>query len=347
MADISPRSLLFFTRQFSSMVNSHLSLRQILETMAKDLSTDKKMRPILKCLYDDLDRGMDLDRAMEKHGEVFNRDYISIIRSGVQSGQLGVALEHLTKYLYNAHQNRSRLLTAISYPMFIFVIFISMFHIMVLFILPRFDHIFKEFDKPLPKLTQWVLAFSNFYLEHFGIIMTVLALPVLMFFTTRMSPGVRMWWDMHKLNWLLLGSLWRLSALHRFLSSLGVQVKNGILIVDAVPLAGSAANNLFLESISRRVQESIQNGASVTESFSPHAIFQGVALQMIRAAEESDSMADPLLSTAEHFNELLQSRLQIITELVTPILTIILGMIITGMLVAAFLPVFELGGLQS
>ncbi|MBF0146287.1 MAG: type II secretion system F family protein [Magnetococcales bacterium] len=347
MAKVSIRALLFFTRQFSSMVNSHLHLRQILETMANDLSTDKKIRPILKSLSNDIDRGMDLALAMEVHKDVFNKDYISIIRSGVISGKLGVALEHLTRYLSEADQNRSRLLTAISYPVFIFTVFLVMFHILVLFILPRFDHIFKEFGKPLPDLTQWVLTFSRFYLDNIESMAAGAAIPAIVFLTTRIHPQVRLQWDMYKLNLPLLGSLWRLSALYRFLSSLGVQVKNGILIVDAIPLAGSASNNLYLESISRLVQKSIQNGVSVTGSFSPYSLFQGVALQMIRAAEESDSMADPLLSTARHFNELLQSRLHVITELVTPILTIILGMIITAMLVSAFLPIFELGGLQA
>ncbi|MBF0602095.1 MAG: type II secretion system F family protein [Nitrospirae bacterium] len=346
MARIRPRSLLFFTRQFSSMVNSHLRLKQILESMANDPSTDKNMRPVLRHLSDSLDRGMDLDVAMGSRRDVFNQDYISIVRSGVQSGKLGSALEHLTKYLSEAHQNRSKLLTAISYPVFIFIIFLIMFHIMVFFILPRFELIFKEFDKPLPELTRWVLAFSHFYLEHLTIIITLLVLPVTMFLTTRMSSKWRLIWDTYKLNVPILGSLWKLSALHRFLSSLGLQVKNGVLIVDAIPLAGSAANNLFLRSISDQVKQSLQDGASVTVAFSPHPLFQGVALQMIRAAEESGVMAEPLISTADHFNELLQSRIQVITDLVTPILTIILGMIITMMLISAFLPVFELGGLQ-
>lgn len=169
--------LLFFTRQFSSMVKSHLRLWEVLDTLARDDSTHRVMRRVLSRLAEAVEQGEELDEAMKRFPRVFDSGYISLIRSGTQTARLSDALESITTDLERQYDIRSKVRAAISYPVFILVIFVVVFNIMVLFVLPKFAAIYARSGQELPPLTQVVIDVGEMYKTYWYLIVaSILAL---------------------------------------------------------------------------------------------------------------------------------------------------------------------------
>lgn len=342
MRTVKLSQLLIFTRQFAAMTNSQLQLSYILQNLAKE-TPHRRMRETIQQILDDILHGVDLANAFAKFPNVFNEVYVNVIRAGLESGMLGSALNQIARYLEVADDMNRKVRTAFSYPIFLLVAFIVVFNAQVFVILPQFKAMFDKFDRALPVPTQMMLDIGHFYVIYWPHLVVGLVGVVAAFVVWISSRGGRRIWDEYKLKLPVVGRIWRMAALSRLLRTLAVQVQNVVPLVVALELSSSASGNKYIEELILEIVDDIKNGEGIADSFREHEIFSGIVLQMISSGEESGEFDTLLLSAAEYFDSLLSEQVGTLTDLINPLLTVIVGLAIAGMMVAAFLPVFQIG----
>ena len=336
--------LLVFTKQFSAMVRSNLQLVHALESLARE-TPRRKLKHALNDVLAKVRAGREFDRALAEHPKIFNPTYVGVVRAGMQSGQLADAMQQITEYLTSLDRVMKKLRGAIVYPLLLLVSFIMTFHMMVFGILPRFETLFAQYNHALPAPTQLVLDIGHVYAATWPLLLTVGAGSVIAFSAWVATAGGRLNYDRLKLNIPFLGPLWRLAALAQFSHTLGIQVQNSVSLLDAIRVAAPACNNKYVEASLMRIASDIECGEGITQAFMKQELFRGVVQQMISAGEKSGELAQPLQSAASYFESLWVQRLDTAIALLNPALTAIMGLLISGMLIAAFLPVFEVSGI--
>lgn len=341
---VSTLHTLIFTQQFASMIRSNLPLVEVLDNLA-DETPQRRLRETIATVSDDVKHGHDLGAALAAHPGVFDDVYVNVVRSGLESGRLGGALAQIAHYQKVIHETGRKLKAAIAYPAFVVLAFFGIFNAMVFFILPNFSKMYKNFGKALPTPTQLLLDLGRFWAENWYLIVGVQAVLIGSFIVWIASPDGRAVWDEIKLRIPLLGPLWRMSALARFLRTLAVQVENDVPVLHALRLAADANGNVYIREILYDIADEFERGRSLAASFRRYQVFHGIVLQMIASGEEAGILDELLMSSADYFDSLVQDLLDRITSLVNPVLTVFIGLAVAGMMVACFLPVFQMGSM--
>lgn len=336
--------LLIFTKQFSAMVRSNLPLVQALESLSRD-APRRSFRVILADILEQVRCGRDFHRALADYPRTFDGTYIGVVQAGMQSGQLGVALQQISDYLDSHDKVLKKVRAALIYPGMLFVSFAVTFHVMVFGILPRFQSLFMSYNKPLPVPTQLVIDIGAVYARDWPFMVGTALLVGMGFFAWIRTAQGRIDFDRLKLKIPIFGDLMRLSAVARFAQTLAIQVQNSVSLIESIRVAAPANNNKYVEQSLVSIANHIEQGESITHAFQREILFQGVVQQMISAGEQSGDLAGPLSSVANYFESLWVQKLESVISTVNPLLTATMGLLISGMLIAAFLPVFEVSGL--
>jgi type II secretory pathway component PulF len=216
---------------------------------------------------------------------------------------------------------------------------------MVFGILPRFEKLFAEYNHALPLPTQIVLAVGHVYADMWFEILVATGLSAVAFIAWIRTTQGRLTFDRLKLKVPVMGPLWRLSALARFAHTLGIQVQNSVTLLESIRVAAPACNNKYVEQSLRAIATDIERGEGIAQAFAKQDLFRGVVQQMIAAGEKTGELTEPLKSAASYFEGLWIQRIDTVIALINPALTAIMGALISGMLIAAFLPVFEVSGI--
>lgn len=336
-------SLYIFTRQFSAMISGRLHLVVALANLARELPRGK-LRDVLEDVTHDVRAGVDMADAMSDHPKVFGRLYVSVVRSGLNSGRLADALQQLSNYLEQKDTVAKKVRAALTYPIFVTGVFIIVFHMMTFVILPRFGKMFSTLGRELPAPTQLMMDLGDTYIANWPLLVIAGVLLVVLLISWIATESGRMLWDEWKLTIPLMGVVWRLSAFSRFCRTFGVQLRYGIPAVEALRTSADAAANSYISDAIHEIAEQVEAGSSLAQAFRGEDIFGDVVVQMIATGEEAGTLDELLLSASEYFDTILLQRLTGITTMLNPLLTAVVGIGIAGMMVAAFLPVFELSG---
>ena len=346
MAAVKDTQLLIFTQQFASMMGSNLQLVDVLDNLARE-TPEKKLKAVIESISNQVKHGIDFGEALAAHPNVFSDIYVNVIRAGLASGRLADAIAQITVYLRVMHDVNRSVRGALSYPIFMFVAFFFVFNGMVFFILPRFARMFEDFGKELPWATRILMNIGDFWAAYWYLVIGGMGLCIASFVLWVATEDGRAIWDQSKLRIPVVGSIWRMSALSRFIRTLAVQIKNEVMLLDALLLSAQAANNVFIQETLYDIAEDIERGSGLARAFRRHAIFEGIVVQIIAAGEEASALDELLLSSSDYFDSLLKDRIETVTGMINPILTIVIGLSVAGMMIASFLPVFQLGAAVS
>lgn len=341
MATVKLEHLSIFTTQLAAMVRSHLPLDVVLHNLAQE-TPNKILRYAVEDVKEDVRHGIDFSAALATHHKIFDGVYVSLIKAGMVSGRLDETLEQLATFLAKKEAIYQQVSAALSYPIIMIITFFGIFNAMVFLILPRFEKIFDTMGKELPALTQVVVDLGQLWRESWLNISIIVAafVGVVTFFYV-VYDG-RYLWDRHKMKIPLFGNLWRMAAIVAFLKTLGIQLQHEVPILQALQLSASVSGNTYLAEAVLLITDDVERGSSLTDAFGRHTIFPGIVLQMVSAGEISGNLDDLILSSARYYESLLSIRIQTMTSLINPILTIAMGLAIGIMMVATFLPVFDL-----
>ncbi|MGZ0188651.1 MAG: type II secretion system F family protein [Alphaproteobacteria bacterium] len=340
---VSLSAQFIFTRQFAALLQGRLQLAVALENLAAEMPKGK-FRQVLDIVVRDVTNGRDMGDALADHPKVFGPIYVGVVRSGLRSGRIGEALEQLTSYLEQMDTFARKVRAAMTYPLFVLGAFVFVFHMMIFMILPRFEKLFHGMGRELPAMTQALVDLGHAYAENAMILIACVAIIGIGSSIWLSSEAGKIIWDAIKLKLPLIGVVVRLGALARLLRTVGMQLRHRIPAVEALRTGADAASNRQIAAATRDVAAAIERGDSFAGAFRREKLFGDVVVRMIAAGEQAGTLDQLMIAAADYFDTLLMQRINAVTAMINPLLTAAAGQGVAGMLVAAFLPVFELSG---
>lgn len=339
---VSTRDLALFTRQLSTVLQAGIPLVRGLRGLAADMSSRG-----LCLAVDDvalrIERGEGLSEAMATHPEAFNKMYVSMIRAGERAGTLDDILEDLATYLEKIDAIKTKVRSAMSYPIFVLVFAVLATLFMLFKIVPTFAEIYQELGQELPSLTKAVIAASN-SIRHNAIVsgLVVFAVIALLAFWSR-TRGGRYALDSFVIRVPLFGPIVRKAVMSRFSRTLGILVRSGLPILEAMELVKGAVGNSYVAGAIEEAKERISAGQGITGAFRSTGRFPEMVLQLMATGEESGSIDSMLIKASEFYDRQVEAAVHGITSLIEPVMVVLVGGIIGVVVVAMFLPIFHMG----
>ena len=344
MARIKYTALLLFTSQLSAMIGANLPLARVLDGLSKE-ALSRHLLTIIRKLKKDVESGIDFGYAVGQHPTVFDAIYVNMVKAGMATGHLDLTLKQLTKYMENTATTKGKLKSAFAYPLFMIGFLGIVFSIMVFKILPQFETLFSSMgDQQLPLPTRILMQAGDMVSNNFHwIIVTIAIVAGIVIFILKNSR-TRFLWDKYKLKIPLFGDLMKKSAMGKFLRAFSVLIQSEVLILDGLNLVSGTGYNKYLEFKINQVAGMIERGQSVAGAFQKSEFFPDIIVQMISSGEETGNLGDLLENAANFYDDQVEEAIRNIVTLINPVVTILVGGTIGLMMIAIFLPIFEMGG---
>jgi type IV pilus assembly protein PilC len=344
---ITIKDIVIFSRQFSTMVNAGLPILQGL-TIISEQADNKTFKKILEKVREDISNGLPLSDAMSKHPKAFSQLYVSMIRAGEQGGILDAIFQRLSEYMEKADKLQRKVKSALMYPTVVFSVAILIVIFLMIKVIPTFEDVYKGFGGELPAPTQIVIAISRFCSSWrfiFVIAGFVLFVVGLMMYKKTKSGAYQI--DVFMLKIPVFGPLIQKGAVARFARTLGTLVKSGVPIMDAMETVGKTSGNLVVERAVQAARESIKEGKSLSEPLKKSFVFPPMVVQMVSVGEETGALDNMLGKIADFYEEEVDTAVEGLTSIIEPILIVFLGLTIGFMVIAMFMPMFNLGNMVS
>jgi type IV pilus assembly protein PilC len=342
---IKAKDLTVFSRQFATMVNSGLSMLRCLYVL-EEQTPNKKLAAVVSDVRADVEAGIALSDAMEKHPKVFSKLYVSMVRAGELGGILDEVLNRLATQLEKEDQIRRAVKSAMVYPVLIGSFAILVLIGMVLFLIPIFAAMYKDLgDAKLPMLTRIMMSISNAALSfpmNIVILVAIIAVVWGLLRLKRTDRGTHAW-DRFKLRIPMgIGEIIRKLAIARFSRTLGTLITSGVPILQAIEITGQAAGNVVIEDAMEDVQQSVKEGQSITAPLSRVKVFPAMVTQMISVGEETGSLDAMLGKIADFYEDEVNAAVKSLTSILEPILMLFVGALVGTVVISMYLPIFNM-----
>lgn len=340
---VKDKELTLFTRQFATVLEAGLPIVRVLETLALQ-QRNPYFKEVLSEMKRKIEGGSSLSEAMANYPKIFNNLYLQMVRSGEASGNLDVVLKRLAAYLEKIMALKSKIKHAMIYPSVIVFVTVVVVSIIMFYVVPKFAELFRESGQPLPIPTQILINISNNFKIFFGLfLITIIALAVFIKYYRRSEQG-KYNTDKILLKLPLLGQLFHKAALSRVARTLANLIAAGIPLLQALSIAGETSGNKVIEKAMEDVKVNVSAGHTIADPMFFTGVFPYMVVEMVRVGEMSGNLEEMLTKVADFYEEEVDRTVQTLSTLIEPILLIILGVIIGGILVALYLPIFQLGG---
>ena len=341
---IKAKDLTIFSRQFATMVNSGLSMLRCLYVL-EEQTPNRKFAKVIGEVRADVEAGIALSDALEKHPKVFNRLYVSMVRAGELGGILDEVLNRVAEQLEKEDSIRRAVKSAMVYPMVIGSFAIIVLIGMVMFLIPIFAAMYKDLgNAKLPALTRVMVSFSDLLKSWKGAVVLVVVI-ALIWGLRRLKRTERgtMVWDRFKLHIPMgIGQIVRKLAVARFSRTLGTLITSGVPILQAIEITGQAAGNAVIEKAMKEVQVSVKEGQSITAPLEKESVFPAMVTQMISVGEETGSLDAMLGKIADFYEDEVNASVKSLTSILEPILMLGVGAIVGTVVIAMYLPIFNM-----
>jgi len=332
-----------FTRQFGSMTQAGLPLVQCLDVLCEQ-TENKVLSASIGKVSSDIQGGANLSDAMRKHPKLFNDLYCNMIAAGEASGNLDGVLDRLATYQEKADALRRKIQGAMMYPVIVLLVAVGVTAALLVFVIPTFEKMFSDVGGTLPAPTRVVITISDFLRSPtMGIIFGASIAGLLIFLRLRKSnDNVRMLSDKALLKIPILGELQRKGAVSRFSQTLSTLLNSGVTIIDALTVTAATSGNMVLEKGLMRTVERITAGQSISEPLKETGIFPPMVIHMIAVGERTGGLAEMLEKIAIFYEEEVDAAVEALTSIIEPLLIVGIGIVIGGILVAMYMPMFEM-----
>jgi type IV pilus assembly protein PilC len=335
------KDLALFSRQFATMINSGLSLLRAL-TILGEQTSNRRLGGVITQVRAEVEQGSSLSAAMARHPKVFNRLYVSMVRAGEIGGFLDQVLVEVAETFEKEVELRGKIRSAMTYPVVVFIMVIGIVAAMLIFIVPTFQNLYTSLGGTLPLPTRMLMSASNI-LRRFFLVVVLLA-GVLAFLLRRWkaSRKGRYRWDWFKLKVKVFGPLFHKSALSRFSRTLSTLIRSGVPILQALEIVGETVNNEVISRAVRDVQDSVREGESLATPLSKHSAFPAMVVQMLAVGEETGALDTMLSKVADFYDQEVEAAVASLTSMIEPILIAVMGAAVGGMVIALYMPLFNI-----
>jgi type IV pilus assembly protein PilC len=339
---VKAKDLTIFSRQFATMVNSGLSMLRCLYIL-QEQTENSKLAGIVGNIKDDVEAGISLSDALEKHPKVFSKLYVSMVRAGELGGILDEVLNRLAMQLEKDDSIRRAVKSAMTYPILIASFAIIVLMGMVLFLIPIFAGMYKDLGGKLPALTQFMVSLSNIVKGQWYIVFPAIVGTIWGVRYLKRTPQGTAQWDRFKLHIPMgIGEIIRKLAVARFSRTLGTLITSGVPILQAIEITGKAAGNTVIENAMTSVQTSVKEGQSITAPLERASVFPAMVTQMIAVGEETGSLDAMLGKIADFYEDEVNASVKSLTSILEPIMMVGVGGIVGLVVVSMYLPIFNM-----
>lgn len=336
-------TLAVFAKQMAGLINAGLPLMRTLSILIEQ-AEDKKLQSALVGVHASVETGSAFSSALEKHPEVFPPLMISMVKIGETGGFLGQSLSTIAETYQGEAELQGKIKSATTYPVIVFSIAIVGVIAMVTFVVPVFKGMFENLGSELPIPTQILVTLSNNMIWILPVTIVLAVAAWLWWVRNRSNDRVRKVVDPFKLKLPVFGPLATKIAVARFTRGLSMMLHAGVPLVQALSIVGAASNNWKIEQAVRDIQESVKQGRSFATPLARAEVFPPMVAQMAAVGEESGTLADMLASIADFYENEVETATDQLTSAIEPILIVGIGIIIGGMVVSLYMPIFSIYG---
>lgn len=345
-AKVTDHDVMLFTRQFATMIDAGLPIVQGLEILSQQ-SESKTFRNIIREIKQDVEGGFTLADALKKHPKAFDDLYVNMVAAGEVGGVLNTILNRIAMFIEKSNKLKKKVKGAMIYPCTIVVVAVAVVTILLLYVIPVFAELYGGMGKALPAPTQITINLSNWFRAYFFYMVVVLVgigVALRMYYKT---PQGRMMIDGILLKTPIIGDLLRKVAVARFSQNMSILLTSGVPILDGLAITAKTAGNKVVEKAIMDARISISQGKTVAEPLTESKIFPPMVCQMVAIGENTGALDAMLKKVADFYEEEVDNSVANLTSLMEPMIMVVLGVILGGLVISMYLPIFQLGTLVS
>ena len=341
---VKAKDVAIFSRQFATMINAGLSLLRSLSILS-DQTENKALSEIIDLVKADVERGTSLSAAMEQHPKAFNQLYTAMVKAGEVGGVLDDTLLRLADTLEAQVALRSKIKSAMMYPIAVFGLVIFIVAAMIIFVVPMFEALYADLGGELPGATKFLLLLSKIVTTYWWAVIIISVSSLVAFKRWIATTGGRSTFDAIKLKLPIFGNLIHKTAIARFSHTLAALTKTGVPILQAMDIVSDTAGNAVVARAVQDVKASVAEGESIAAPLRDHPVFPPMVVQMIAVGEETGALDTMLEKVGDFYDSEVESMVEGLTSLIEPLLIVVLGATVGGMLIALYMPMFNIGNL--
>jgi type IV pilus assembly protein PilC len=340
---VSEKDIALFTRQLATMMKAGVPLLQSFDIVGKGASNPA----VAKLLYDirtDIETGSPLAAAFRKFPLYFDALFCNLVQAGEAAGILETLLDRLATYKEKILAIKSKIKSALFYPIAIVAVAFIITAIIMIFVIPAFKEVFTNFGADLPAPTLLVMAISDWFVANWYIVFPVIIGAIYGFFEAwKRSLGVQIFMDRMLLRLPLFGELVRKSSVARWTRTLSTMFAAGVPLVEALDSVGGAAGNYVYAQATKQIKQEVAQGTALTVAMQNTGVFSNMVVQMVSIGEETGALDSMLGKVADFYEQEVDDAVEALSSLMEPIIMVVLGTLIGGMVIAMYLPIFKMG----
>lgn len=339
---IQNKDLMVFTRQMATMLDAGLPLIQGLEMLSaqNDNPTFKK---VLKAVKEDVEQGKSFPESLKKHPKVFDNLYVNLIAAGEVAGIMANVMTRLSEHIEKAEALKHKIKSAMKYPMIVTVIALVIMAGMMIYVIPTFKTIFQNMNSALPGPTQFLVDASDFVIANTKIIFGVMFAFIFLFKKWKNSDSGSKIWDAFMLKTPLFGDLIKKVAVARFCRTMSTLLSAGVNLLEGLDVVAKSAGNYVIEVALQKVRRSVSEGRTLTQPLAETGVFPPLVVQMIGVGENAGALDVMMTKIADFYDEEVDAAVEGLTSMIEPIMMVMLGGMVGGMIIVMYLPVFSMG----
>ena len=339
---VTPKDLMIFTRQFSTMIDAGLPLVQSLKVLS-DQQENPTFKDMLRDINGAVQSGSTLSDSMRKYPKVFDELYCNLVAAGEAAGILDTILKRLAEYIEKAERLKRKVKSAMAYPAVVLFVAVAVVIVLLVFVIPVFEEVFAGLGSELPGLTKMVVKASNILVENALVVCGVAVVFIVIlskFVKTEIGRRVL---DVVGLKLPVFGDLLRKVAVAKFSRTLSTMLQAGVPIIASLDIVASTAGNKVIEEAIIESRVAIAEGRSLTDPLLESGVFPGMVTSMIAVGEEAGALDSMLVKVADFYDDEVDAAVDAVTSLIEPMLIVFLGVTVGTLVIAMYLPIFTMG----
>jgi len=338
---VKSKDLAVFSRQFATMINSGLSLLRALNILAEQ-TENTKLAATIADVRSEIEKGSSLSAGLSKHPKVFKRLYVAMIRAGEIGGVLDSVLLRLAENLEKEVALKQKIKSAMTYPTVVFCMVLLILSGMLMFVVPTFKNLYRDLGGQLPLPTRVLIGLSDTAKKFWYVVVALIgggAYGIKRWVATDKGRGA---WDAMKLRAPIFGSLVHKTALSRFSRTLSVLMRSGVPILQSLDIVRETVNNTVMSNALSDVALAVKEGESIARPLERHPVFPPMVVQMIAVGEETGALDTMLAKISDFYDQEVEATVDALTSLIEPVLIAVMGVAVGGMVIALYMPMFNI-----
>lgn len=343
---VKTKDLVVFSRQFATMIDAGLPLVQCLDILSSQ-QENPEFKKVLIDVKGSVEGGSTFADALKKHPKVFDDLYVNLIAAGEIGGILDIILNRLSGFLEKAEKLKGKIKGAMTYPVAVIIIACLVVVGLLVWVVPIFDDMFEGFGQALPAPTQIIVNMSEFLQRSWYILVAALVGTGVAINRTYAMPKGRRLIDGLLLKLPVFGDLLRKTAVARFTRTLGTMISSGVPILEALDIVSRTSGNVVIEAAIVKARKSLSEGKTLADPLIDTKVFPGMVTQMIAVGEATGALDVMLTKIADFYEDEVDAAVDALTSLIEPMLMAFLGVVVGGLVIALYLPIFQIAGAAS